>query len=133
MRAIMKVSADTIDEYVDAMNEAYAELSRFEIIKEKNISDTTTIITYETPKELDTVEEDIRERITADYDVEFPDAKEKAGQTVRLNLRVGKNEDRRCCECDNYNWGKNCPYRDGHIRRMDRACGMFNIVIEARY
>lgn len=37
---------------------------------------------------------------------------------------------RRCCECINYEWGKGCPYREGHVRIMDVACEMFNITIE---
>lgn len=37
---------------------------------------------------------------------------------------------RRCCECDNYEWGRGCPYKKGHVRVMDIACDMFNIPFE---
>lgn len=33
---------------------------------------------------------------------------------------------RRCCECNNYDWGKGCEFCDGVIRPMREACEWFN-------
>ena len=35
--------------------------------------------------------------------------------------------DRHCCECDNYDWGRGCPFRDGHVTLMMPACAHFTI------
>ena len=35
--------------------------------------------------------------------------------------------ERKCCECDNYEWGSGCPYRNGHVTIMMPACEHFYI------
>ena len=35
--------------------------------------------------------------------------------------------DRYCCECDNYEWGRGCPYREGHVTVTMPACSHFTI------
>lgn len=37
--------------------------------------------------------------------------------------------DRRCCECGEYDWGRGCPYRAGHVTLMMDACHHFTIEI----
>lgn len=34
-----------------------------------------------------------------------------------------------CADCDNYDWGKGCPYREGRVDRLDLACEMFNVKV----
>lgn len=47
---------------------------------------------------------------------EFTDAEEEDKEEIRY-----------CCECENYDWGRGCPYREGHIKLMDHSCEYFNI------
>ena len=65
----------------------------------------------------------------ADHLIDLTDENEADVHTVTITLKVNPSEDRYCCECDNYNWGKNCPYRKGRVARMDPACDMFNVTI----
>ena len=37
-----------------------------------------------------------------------------------------------CCDCDNYDWGKGCPYRKGRIMPMDPCCDMLNVTISSQ-
>ena len=39
-------------------------------------------------------------------------------------------ETRKCCECTNYDWGRGCPYREGHIVLTMPACKHFTITYE---
>lgn len=39
-------------------------------------------------------------------------------------------EGRYCCECTEYDWGKGCPYREGHITLKMDACEHFTIEIK---
>lgn len=48
---------------------------------------------------------------------------------IELFIPEDHAKERYCCECENYNWGKNCPYRNGRIALKDNACDMFNILI----
>lgn len=34
-----------------------------------------------------------------------------------------------CAECGNYDWGKGCPYREGHITLKMDACHHFTVEI----
>lgn len=34
---------------------------------------------------------------------------------------------RYCCECDIYDWGKGCPFREGHVTLKMQACEHFTI------
>lgn len=34
---------------------------------------------------------------------------------------------RKCCECTEYDWGRGCPYRDGHVTLMMPACSHFTV------
>lgn len=130
MKQCRAVQAQTLTEFADAMNEAYMELSRFTIEKTEQISPLEAIIYYAIPDELMSREPDFRPDV--DYDIEFPDA-DDGSEWVTLRLKVGRNKSRHCCECDNYSWGRGCPYRSEHIRLMDPACKMFNVVIDGRF
>ena len=35
--------------------------------------------------------------------------------------------DRHCCECAAYDWGKGCPFREGHVSIMMPACSNFTL------
>lgn len=35
--------------------------------------------------------------------------------------------DRKCCECGIYDWGRGCPYREGHVTLMMPACKHFTV------
>lgn len=37
--------------------------------------------------------------------------------------------DRYCCECGEYDWGRGCPYRAGHVTLMMDACHHFTVEI----
>lgn len=37
---------------------------------------------------------------------------------------------RKCCECGNYDWGRGCPFREGHVTLMMPACKHFTIEIK---
>ena len=37
--------------------------------------------------------------------------------------------ERVCCECGHYEWGKGCPYKDGHITLKMDACHHFTIEV----
>lgn len=129
MKQVLPVQADTLAEFAEALNNAYAELSRFTVEKTERFSGLEALIYYDIPDELtETTEE--QGGSNADYNIELPHA---CDDTVTIRIKVADIEDRRCCECDNYDWGKGCPYRDGHIRQMDSACKMFNIIIEGRF
>lgn len=39
-------------------------------------------------------------------------------------------EDRNCCECGIYEWNKGCPYREGRVTLMMKACEHFTIEIQ---
>ena len=130
MRQVKPVTGSDLNEFAEAMNEAYCELSRFTIERTDNISDLSALIYYDIPDELFSQEPELGPE--PDYDIEFPDCS-AGSDTVTIRIKVGKTDDRHCCECDNYRWGKGCPYRKGHIRLMEPACKMFNISIEGRF
>lgn len=127
MKQVRPVTGANLNEFAEAMNEAYCELSRFTIEKTEHVPGTLdAIIFYDIPDEPEPVQ--ARGFCDADYDIEVDGV--EAANVVRINLAVGDNSDRHCCECDNYNWGHGCPYRDRHVQIMDRACPMFNVTIE---
>lgn len=39
-------------------------------------------------------------------------------------------EDRYCCECGEYDWGRGCPFRAGHITLMMEACHHFTVEVK---
>lgn len=129
MKQVRPVQGRTLAEFAEAMNEAYAELSRFTIERTENISPLEALIYYDIPDELMDPEPDGSE---TDYDIELAD-KGRCTESVTIRLRVRPPEHRHCCECDNYDWGRGCPYRSEHIKLMDDACSMFNVIIEGRF
>lgn len=126
MKQVRPVTGANLTEFAEAMNEAYCELSRFTIERTEKVSPFEAIIYYELPDEPEPVQ--ARGFSDADYDIEVDGV--EAANVVRINLAVGDNSDRYCCECDNYNWRQGCPYMDRHVRVMERACPMFNVTIE---
>lgn len=130
MKQVRAVEAKSLAEFAEALNETYAELSRFTVERTELLSDRSVLIFYDIPDELMLPEEPEEPAgPKPDYIIEFDDS-ELDDQTVTIRLKVNANVNHHCCECDNYDWGRGCPYRDGHIRIMDPACNMFNIVIE---
>lgn len=133
MKQVRPVSGENLNEFAEAMNEAYCELSRFTIEKTEHVPGTLdAIIYFDIPDKLLAKDPDVDLGPQPDYDIEFPDAITE-GETVTIRLKVGRSEGRHCCECDNYNWAKGCPYRDGVVRLMAPACKMFNVIIEGRF
>lgn len=130
MKQVLPVEGDSLQEYVQKYNEAQAELSRFTILGEEKVDSLSRLIYYETPEEVDRIV-DKPAGPESDYIINFEDS-DPATEVIRIELKVPENKNRRCCECDNYNWGIGCPFRDGHIKLMDNACEMFNIIIERR-
>lgn len=130
MKQTRPVQGRNLTEFSEALNEAYAELSRFKVERTEHISSLEALIFYDIPDEL--MEQDPDYGPKADYDIEFPDAS-GGSDWVTIRLKVGKNQTRHCCECDNYSWGRGCPYRSEHIKLMDPACKMFNVIIEGRF
>ena len=119
------VEGKTLQEFADAYEEAANELSRATIIEEKEIGPLQLLIYYEDPGEPDPEPE----APASDYDVRLTDD----GQYITVSIMVDKRyPERYCCECANYDWGRGCPYRSGHVRQMDRACPMFNVLIGRR-
>ena len=119
------VEGKTLQEFADAYEEATNELSRATIIEEKEIGPLQLLIYYEDPDEPNPEPE----APASDYDIRLADD----GQYITVSIMVDKRyPERYCCECANYDWGRGCPYRSGHVRQMDRACPMFNVLIGRR-
>lgn len=131
MRQVAIVEGTSLQEYTQSYNETLAELSRFTILKEEQVDSLTSLIYYETPDAVEQVCRAIEGEPEPDYRLEF---EEDPGtkQTIRIELRISA-PDRHCCECSNYDWGKGCQYKNGHIKLMDNACPMFNVTIEGRF
>lgn len=130
MKQVRAVTGTNLIQFAEDLNETYMELSRFTIEKTDRISDLAVLIYYDIPDEVMNRGSDLGPE--PDYDIEFPDARDDS-DSVTIRLRIGQTGDRHCCECDNYDWGRGCPYRSGHVRQMDPACKMFNIIIEGRF
>lgn len=131
MRQVAFVHGETPEEFEATFNETCANLSRFNILDTKILSETSMYIFYDTGEEQ--VETQPKRNIPdADYIVEF-EQDQKDTKTIRIDLKVSRKTDRHCCECDNYAWGKGCAYRDGVVRVMDDACDMFNVIIDGRF
>lgn len=131
------VTGENVYEYTEAFNELMDDIDErgYELDKVEKLSDLTAIIYYNVPKAKATTEEpkpNPAGMSAPDYCVDFSTASEKAEETIRVNLHVRDHSGRSCCECDNYVWGRCCPYREGHVRLMDPACAMFNIIIQHR-
>ena len=128
MKQVRPVNGSHIDAFADAMNEALSDLSRFTIEKIEHVSALEALIYYDIPDEV------IHKQLpvdgpAVDYDIELD---EEMADSVLIRIKVGRHSDRWCCECGNYRWGRGCPYRDGMVRQMDKACPMFGVVIERR-
>lgn len=131
MKQVKPVTGANLIEFAEALNEAYCELSRFRIEKTEKFSDLEALIHYDIPDDLAPQAEPDPCGPEPDYRLELADDEGQSEfETIRIEMRLGTHEDRHCCECNNYVWGLSCPYRKGHIRLMDKACCMFNIVIE---
>lgn len=131
MKQVAYVHGDTPEQFESAFNETCANLSRFDITEMKTVSETAVFIFYDTNEE-PTMTPSQPAGPEANYTVEFEQDNENT-KTIRIDLKLSNKTDRRCCECDNYDWGKGCPYRDGVVRLMDDACCMFNVIIEGRF
>lgn len=132
MKQVRPVQAKTLMEFAEALNEAYAELSRFEVEKTERLPGLEALIFYEIPDDLPDAEPEYFGGPEPDYTIEFPDG-DDCSDMVTIRFKVGKHPGRRCAECDNYDYGRSCPFRDGHVKPMDEACNMFNLVIEGRF
>ena len=133
MRQSILVSGNNPQEFVDTYNETLAELSRATILRERQISDTSVLIFYETSEELDKKVKAVEEDEPVDYTIELADPEQDDTTEIVIKIVAPTANDRYCCECDHYDWGKGCPFRDQHIKFKDRACRMFYVNIEGRY
>ena len=119
MKQVRPVEGKTLAGFANALNEAYAELSRFEVYETERIPGRLeALIYYEYPDELPKVETGSVEIPEPDYIIEFAD-KEDLTDSVTIRVKVGDHAGRKCCDCDNYDWNRGCPYRDGLIRPLD--------------
>ena len=131
MKQVRPVTGANLIEFAEALNEAYCELSRFRIEKTEKFSDLEALIHYDIPDDIVPPAEPDPCGPEPDYRLELADDEgQNEFQTIRIEMKLGTHSDRYCCECDNYEWGRKCPYRRGHIKLMDKACCMFNIIIE---
>lgn len=131
MKQVKPITGTNLMEFAEALNEAYCELSRFKVDETRYVSDLSALILYEVPDDVKEPEEFTCNGPEPDYRLEFEDS-DLDNKAITIQLTVGENLNRYCCECDNYDWGRGCPYREGHIRLKDPACSMFNIIIERR-
>ena len=133
MRKAIHVSGDSPAELALNYNQAMDELDGCEILREKDNPDGSLTIFFETGE--DPVEE-VRRRAEAAFLERNPivEVEDEYAQreVIEITIRATVPDDRHCCECDNYSWGRGCPYRRGHIQLNDPACGMFNVIIERR-
>lgn len=133
MRQSILVSGNNPQEFVDAYNETLAELSRATILRERQISDMSVLIFYETSEELDKKVDAVETDEPVDYTIELADPEQEETTDIVIKIVAPTAHDRFCCECDHYDWGKGCPFRDKHIKFMDHACRMFYVNIGGRY
>lgn len=118
MKKVRPVEGKTLTEFADAYEEAQSELSRATILYEKEVSPLQMLIYYEDPETIEDAPE-------TDYQIQF----DSKGKVITVSILVGDYENRYCAECDNLEWGRGCPYRSGHVKPMDHACPMFNVMI----
>lgn len=130
MKQVRPVQARTLTEFAEALNEAYAELSRFEVERTERLPGLEALIFYDIPDDLPDPE--TLAGPEPDYVVELPDRGD-CSEVVTIRFKIGKHPGRWCAECENYDYGKGCPWREGHVRPMDEACQMFNLIIEGRF
>lgn len=128
MKQVRPVTGTNLANFAEALNDAYAELSRFAIERTKEVSEFEALIYYDVPDELGTCGAASPE---PDYVVSFEDDG-PCDQAITIRLMIGREDGRFCCECDNYKWSGGCPYKSGHVTRMQQACPMFNVVLERR-
>lgn len=133
MRQSILVSGNNPQEFVDTYNETLAELSRATILRERQISDTSVLIFYETSEELDKKVDAVEADEPVDYTIELADPEQDETTDIVIKIVAPTAHDRFCCERDHYDWGKGCPFRDKHIKFMDHACRMFYVTIGGRY
>lgn len=133
MKQVLPVEGKTLAGFASALNEAYAELSRFEVYQTERIpGKLEALIYYEYPDDLPEPEPELFGGPEPDFTIELPDG-DDCSDTVTIRFKVGKHPGRYCAECDNYDYGRSCPFRDGHVKPADEACTMFNLIIEGRF
>ena len=127
------VKGETPDEFVKAYEKAYADNECCENFREKFVTDTSMYLFFDDPRPevTDELIEDIRQQaedsFSADYEIDVEDHDEiEETRTIRIELTIGVPKKRYCCECENYAWGKGCPFC-GHVKGMAPACELFNV------
>jgi len=105
------------------------------IVKDISIEDGRAVIQYDVtvnapaPPPLET-----GGPVAPDHTLTFTDSLDP-DQSVRMvvELILPKLAGRYyCCDCDNYDWGKGCPYRKGRIMPTDPCCDMLNVTISSQ-
>ena len=127
VKQVRPVTGENLQDYTDALNEAYSELSRFQVTETEKVSTFEAIIHYEIPNEV--IERGPVCGPDPDYTISFDDGG-PCDQAITIRLMLGREDGRFCCECMNYKWGCGCPYADGHVPFKHKACPMFNVRIE---
>lgn len=127
MKQVANPKGSTVAEFVEAYNEVCAELSRATIERVQYVSEREALIFYEDPE----IQEPTTEYEFHGFDhcVDIADPEEKGAEVLSIRITVPDPGVRFCCECENYDWGRGCPYRSGHVKLMDPCCRMFNINI----
>ena len=138
MRKTMLVKGDTPEEFAQAYNQAQCSCPG-EVVGEKFISDTMMYLFYEPELVTDDLIEEIRKDSEANFNADLavdatdPSEEEEDATTIKIEMTIAAPKGRFCCECDNFAWGHGCPFKaDEHIKRMDSACGLFNVYFGRR-
>ena len=127
----LHIEGQTPADFANRYNDAIEMLDGCEIIREERNPDGSMFLFYESPYD-DEIEQ-IRRRAEAAYQQRQPDyivdaaEQERDIKSILIELRIDMPVGRICAECDNYDWGHGCPYRDGHVQIKDQACPMFNV------
>lgn len=137
MKQMLLIEGRNPSEFAEKYNSALCRLSGHRIESEKFLSDTSMYIFYDDDVSPDDQIEEIRKRAEAafkecepDFVVDATDEENADTETIEIRLVVNVHRDRYCCECDNYSWGRGCPYRDGRVELKDSTCPMFNIILK---
>lgn len=121
MKRVRAVTGENVTEYAANLERAYQELDGLDLVISQ-VAPMQTVIEYDEP------DEPGPDDGGGEYAIQLTDG----GKIITVSLLVGDYEGRYCCECENLEWGRGCPYRSGRVAQMDQACPMFNVVIERR-
>lgn len=134
-RRSILVAGNNPEDFARAYTDAYAELEECENFQERFLTDTSMYLFFDDPRPevtdemIERIRQQAEDNFHADYSVKAIDPEERIErtQTIRIELTIGVPVGRYCCECENFSYRKGCPYQDGIVRQMDKACALFNV------